>query len=84
MWILVIKKFSVKSVTEGIDAMGEVTIRLRTNGHLYSGHSADTDVVVAAAQAFINALNRLLAGEAKDAIHPQRDLLTPESSITGV
>ena len=39
-------EFSVKSVTEGIDAMGEVTIRLRRNNKLFSGHSADTDVVV--------------------------------------
>ena len=50
-------EFSVKSVTEGIDAMGEVTIRLRADGVLYSGHAADTDIVVAAAQAFVNALN---------------------------
>ena len=66
-------EFSVKSVTEGIDAIGEVTIRLRRDGELYSGHSADTDVVVAAAQAFVNALNRLVAGSAQPALHPQRD-----------
>jgi len=66
-------EFSVKSVTEGIDAIGEVTIRLRCDGELYSGHSADTDVVVAAAQAFVNALNRLVAGSAQPALHPQRD-----------
>ncbi len=77
-------EFSVKSVTEGIDAMGEVTIRLRRNGKLYSGHSADTDVVVAAAQAFINALNRLLAGEASLSIHPQKDVLTTEGANAGV
>ncbi len=70
-------EFSVKSVTEGIDAMGEVTIRLRRNGHLYSGHSADTDVVVAAAQAYVNALNRLVANENAQSIHPQRDLVEP-------
>ena len=57
-------EFSVKSVTEGIDAMGDVTIRLRRDGSLYSGHAADTDVVVAAAMAFVNALNRLAAAEA--------------------
>ncbi|MFN6133971.1 MAG: 2-isopropylmalate synthase [Synechococcaceae cyanobacterium] len=67
-------EFSVKSVTEGIDAMGEVTIRLRADGVLYSGHSADTDIVVAAAQAFVNALNRLVTGAQRRAIHPQ---LTP-------
>ena len=38
------------------------------------GHSADTDVVVAAAQAYINALNRLVAGHGRKSIHPQHDL----------
>ena len=65
-------EFSVKSVTEGIDAMGEVTIRLRADGVLYSGHAADTDIVVAAAQAFVNALNRLVAGSQRSPLHPQK------------
>jgi len=65
-------EFSVKSVTEGIDAMGEVTIRLRHQEMLYSGHSADTDIVVAAAQAFVNALNRLLHGRERTPLHPQQ------------
>jgi 2-isopropylmalate synthase len=65
-------EFSVKSVTEGIDAMGDVTIRLRQNGVLYSGHAADTDIVVAAAQAFVNALNRLVAGTQRSPLHPQK------------
>jgi 2-isopropylmalate synthase len=65
-------EFSVKSVTEGIDAMGEVTIRLRADGVLYSGHSADTDIVVAAAQAFVNALNRLVASSQRSPLHPQK------------
>ena len=68
-------EFSVKSVTEGIDAMGEVTIRLRADGVLYSGHAADTDIVVAAAQAFVNALNRLVAGSQRSPLHPQKDPL---------
>ncbi len=72
-------EFSVKSVTEGIDAMGEVTIRLRRNGQLFSGHSADTDVVVAAAQAYINALNRLVSMTSNNAIHPQRDLVDSQT-----
>jgi len=67
-------EFSVKSVTEGIDALGEVTIRIRRDGALFSGHSADTDVVVAAAQAYINALNRLVAAKGRNSIHPQHDL----------
>jgi 2-isopropylmalate synthase len=65
-------EFSIKSVTEGIDAMGDVTIRLRHQGVLYSGHATDTDIVVAAAQAFVNALNRLLSGSHSQPLHPQK------------
>ena len=66
-------EFSVKSVTEGIDALGEVTIRIRNKNRIYSGHSADTDVVVAAANAYVNALNRLIFSEKRNSIHPQLD-----------
>tara|TARA_Y100001968_G_scaffold62756_2_gene53494 strand:- start:1791 stop:3401 length:1611 start_codon:yes stop_codon:yes gene_type:complete len=68
-------EFSVKSVTEGIDALGEVTIRVRYQNKLFSGHSADTDVVVAAAQAYVNALNRLVALQDNYRIHPQKDFV---------
>lgn len=68
-------EFSIKSVTEGIDAMGEVTIRLRHQGVLYSGHAADTDIVVAAAHAFVNALNRLVSGSQRAPLHPQKTAL---------
>ena len=52
-------EFSVQSVTKGIDAMGEVTIRLRYDHRVFSGHAANTDIIVASAQAYVNALNRL-------------------------
>jgi len=52
-------EFSVQSVTAGIDAIGEVTIRLEHNQRTYSGHAANTDIIVASAQAYMNALNRL-------------------------
>ncbi|MGQ9870449.1 2-isopropylmalate synthase [Leptodesmis sp.] len=54
-------EFSVQSVTAGIDAIGEVTIRLRYDSRLFSGHAANTDIIVASAQAYVNALNRLYA-----------------------
>ena len=53
-------EFSVKSVTEGIDAIGEVLIRIESEGVTYTGRGADTDIIVASAKAYINALNRLL------------------------
>lgn len=54
-------EYSVQSVTAGIDAIGEVTIRLRYNDRMFSGHAANTDIIVASAQAYVNALNRLYA-----------------------
>ncbi|MCL4459561.1 MAG: 2-isopropylmalate synthase [Chloroflexi bacterium] len=54
-------EFSVQSVTEGLDAIGEVTIRIKSNGRVFTGRGASTDIIVASAKAYINALNRLLA-----------------------
>jgi len=58
-------EFTVKSVTEGIDAIGEVLIRIESNGITYTGRGADTDIIVSSAKAYINALNRLLAAREK-------------------
>ena len=56
-------EFTVKSVTEGIDAIGEVLIRIESKGITYTGRGAATDVIVASAKAYMNALNRLLAAK---------------------
>jgi 2-isopropylmalate synthase len=56
----VLTEFSVKSVTQGIDAQGEVTIRVESDGRTYVGRGADTDIIVASAKAYMNALNRAL------------------------
>ena len=60
-------EFSVKSVTEGIDAVGEVTIRVEADGRAYTGRAADTDILVASARAYMHALNRLLNATMADA-----------------
>jgi 2-isopropylmalate synthase len=54
-------EFSVKSVTEGIDAIGEVLIRVESEGVTYTGRGADTDIIFASGKAYMNALNRLLS-----------------------
>lgn len=54
-------EFSVNSVTEGIDAVGEVSIRIEQDSRQYIGRGADTDIIVASAKAYMNALNRLLS-----------------------
>jgi 2-isopropylmalate synthase len=54
-------EFTVQSITEGIDAIGEVLIRIESEGVTYTGRGAATDIIVASARAYMNALNRLLA-----------------------
>ncbi|MGD8791882.1 MAG: 2-isopropylmalate synthase [Anaerolineae bacterium] len=63
-------EFSIQAVTEGIDAVGRVTVRIQAddpvqdNGverRVFSGRSSDTDIVVASAKAYMFALNRLIA-----------------------
>ncbi len=54
-------EFAVKAVTRGIDAQGEVTIRVRSeDGRIFTGRGAHTDIIVASAKAYVNALNRLI------------------------
>jgi 2-isopropylmalate synthase len=53
--------YSVNNVTEGTDSQGEVTVRLSKEGRIVNGMGADTDIVVASAKAYVNALNKLRA-----------------------
>ena len=66
-------EFAVQAVTAGMDAVGEVTVRLRHQGSLSTGHGADTDIVVAAAKAYVQALNRVVAARgATPRLTPER------------
>jgi 2-isopropylmalate synthase len=74
-------EFSVRAITEGIDALGEVTVRVKAeNGHAprrtspqsgrerrltFGGHGADTDIIVASAKAYLAAINKLLAASGR-------------------
>ena len=51
--------YSVNNITSGTDSQGEVTVRLTKSGRIVNGAGADTDIVVASAKAYINALNKL-------------------------
>jgi len=56
-------EYNVHAITEGIDAQGEVSVRLLSqhNGsRVVGGYGADTDIIVASAKAYLGALNRLL------------------------
>jgi 2-isopropylmalate synthase len=54
--------YSVNAITGGTDAQGEVTVRLAKGDRIVNGQGADTDIIVASAKAYINALNRLQTG----------------------
>lgn len=57
-------EFTVQSITRGMDAIGEVVIRIKSSsGLVYSGRGAHPDIVVACARAYTNALNRLILRE---------------------
>ena len=55
--------FNVQSVTEGLDSIGEVVIRVQQDENIFTGRGASTDIVVASAKAYLSAVNRLIAQE---------------------
>jgi 2-isopropylmalate synthase len=66
--------YSVNAVTHGTESQGEVTVRLAKAGRIVNGVGADTDIIVASAKAYINALNKLHGGER---LNPQTSQPTP-------
>ncbi len=85
-------EFVVKAVTEGIDAIGEVTIRIQPeNGEEYathpqtgvhvartfSGHGASTDIIVASARAYMSALNKMLSAREEESATIQQKVAEP-------
>ncbi len=61
--------YSVNNITKGTDSQGEVNVRIEKGGRIVSGQGADTDIVIASAKAYINALNKILVPV--DRAHPQ-------------
>jgi 2-isopropylmalate synthase len=62
--------YSVSNVTDGTDAQGEVSVRLEKDGYIVNGLGADTDIVIASAKAYLNALNKILT--TIERTHPQK------------
>jgi len=62
--------YSVSNVTDGTDAQGEVSVRLEKEGYIVNGLGTDTDIVIASAKAYLNALNKILTS--MERTHPQK------------
>ena len=60
-----LRLFSIGAVTEGTDAQARCTVRLEEDGKLVDGQGADTDTIVAAARAYVHALNKLITKRAR-------------------
>ena len=86
-------EFNVHAITEGIDALGEVTVRVQSKdqdsrtmdaqkeipyARVFGGHGADTDIIVASAKAYLNALNKLIIAQT-EGLNP-----TPANHMHGV
>jgi 2-isopropylmalate synthase len=62
-----LQEFAVQAITRGIDALGEVTVRVEdAQGIAYSGRGADGDIIVSSAKAYLNALNRILRAQTNE------------------
>jgi 2-isopropylmalate synthase len=62
--------YSVNAITTGTDSQGEVTVRVEKDGQVINGQGADTDIVIASAKSYINALNKVVNRAGRT--HPQR------------
>lgn len=76
-------EYSVHSVTEGIDALGEVTVRISPaedqhipGARTFGGYGADSDVIVASVKAYIAALNRMLVALGHGDVQPEGEAAT--------
>jgi 2-isopropylmalate synthase len=74
----VLVEYSVHSVTEGIDALGEVTVRIspENSKRTFGGYGADGDIIVASVKAYMAALNRMIASIGLGDVQPEGDAAT--------
>jgi 2-isopropylmalate synthase len=56
----VLEDYSVKSITGGTDALGEVTVRIRDDDRVYIGRGASLDIIEASAKAYMQAINKMV------------------------
>jgi 2-isopropylmalate synthase len=56
-----LESYSIRAVTSGKEALGEATVKIRTDGRMYVGRGISTDIIEASARAYIDAINRLVA-----------------------
>ena len=69
-----LEQYAINAITGGTDALGEVTVRIRENGHSAVGRGTHPDIFVARARAYVDALNHLAKREEEGRrLHCQHD-----------
>jgi 2-isopropylmalate synthase len=66
-----LQEYSVRSVSSGKDAQGEVTVEIDVDGLIHHGKGVSTDIIEASAQAYLQALNKALSSTRGRSVHPQ-------------
>ncbi len=56
-----LESYSIRAVTSGKEALGETTVKIRSNGRTFTGRGISTDIIEASAKAYIDAINRMVA-----------------------
>ncbi|OGC05066.1 2-isopropylmalate synthase [candidate division WOR-1 bacterium RIFOXYA12_FULL_43_27] len=53
--------YTIQAITGGTDALGEVTVRIKKDDRIFTGHGAHTDIIVASVKAYLAAINRMVS-----------------------
>ena len=63
-----LEDYNLRAVTEGKDALGEVTVRVSKEGKIFTGRGVSTDIIEASVKAYVNAINRAISEIGEDAL----------------
>lgn len=63
-----LESYDIKAVTGGVDALGEVTVRVQSDGAFSTGRGVSTDIIEASVLAYVNAINRVLTNKNRKAV----------------
>ena len=66
-----VEEYSIRAITGGSQAMGEVTVRVFANGKTTRGRGTSTDIIEASAKAYVDALNRLAIRTGVESLPPE-------------
>ncbi|MGA2070455.1 MAG: 2-isopropylmalate synthase [Sedimentisphaerales bacterium] len=61
-----LESYSIRAVTSGKEALGEATVKIKTDGRTFVGRGISTDIIEASAKAYIDAINRMVGKAGKE------------------